>query len=151
MIVIYHIVATDMSDRLEPSKKEIYHLAETECYYVCKDQNLEYVYEDVVKAINPSNIVTIEGCPACIIREALASLKLRTYMVITPSGNFIEFYIYGNVVYEVVSEEGEKPLVSVTSYRIDKICKRIEELRMQALITVEDAENLLKWTKRKEV
>lgn len=150
MIVMHRIVATDMDDRLEPSKREVYHLAETECYYVCKDQNLEYVYEDVAKAINPNNIVTIEGCPACIIRETLALLKPRTYMVITPSGNFIEFYIYGNVIYEVVSEEGEKPLISVTSYRIDKISERMEELRMQALITVEDAENLLKWAERKE-
>lgn len=150
MIVMHRIVATDMGDRLEPSKREVYHLAETECYYVCKDQNLEYVYEDVAKAINPNNIVTIEGCPACIIRETLALLKPKTYMAITPSGNFIEFYIYGNVIYEVVSEEGEKPLISITSYRIDKISERIEELRMQALITVEDAENLLKWAERKE-
>ena len=150
MIVMHNIVAADMGNRLEPSKREVYHLAETECYYVCKDQNLEYVYEDVVKAINPDDVVTIEGCPACVIRETLASLKPKTYMVITPSGSFIEFYIYGNTIYEVISEEGEKPLISVTSYRINKISERIEELRMQALITVEDAENLLKWAKKEE-
>lgn len=137
---------------LELPKEKVYELAETECYYVCKEQNLEYVYEDLVKAKDPGeDIVTVEGCPACIVREVLASLKPKTYMVMTPSGSFIEFYLHNDVVYEVVSEEGERPLISVTSYRTSKIRDRIEELRMQALITVEDAENILRWASGEEI
>ncbi len=131
-----------------PSKEEVIELGESECYYVCKDYNLEDAYNEVVEVLSPTpreEYIVVEGCPACIAREIIAKLKTKTYMALTPSGAFIEFYIYDRTVYEVLSEEGERPLITVTSYSIDKLRERIEELRMQALISANDAENILKW------
>ncbi len=129
-----------------PGKEEVIELGESECYYVCKDYNLEDAYNEVVEVLSPKEEFTVvEGCPACVAREIIAKLRAKTYMALTPSGAFIEFYIRDKVVYEVLSEEGEKPLITVTSYSIKKLRERIEELRMQALISANDAENLLKW------
>ncbi len=129
-----------------PSREEVVELGESECYYVCKDYNLEDAYNEVIKVLSPKEeFIVVEGCPACIAREIIAKLKAKTYMALTPSGAFIEFYVYGKTVYEILSEEGERPLITVTSYSIEKLRERIEELRMQALISANDAENLMEW------
>lgn len=121
-------------------------IASDECYYVCKDYNINDAIDEIKRLSTlEGDYATLEGCPACIVREQVARTKTRTYMAMTPSGSFIEFYLVGNTVYEIISEEGERPVIIVTAYRLEKLEERLEELRMQALITEGDLKELLKW------
>ncbi len=132
--------------KLEISNGVIEQLASDECYYVCKDYNLNDAIEELERLTSlEEDFVTVEGCPACIVREQLAKAKTKTYMAMTPSGSFIEFYLVDNTVYEITSEEGERPIIVATAYSLEKLEERLEELRMQALITEDDVKELLKW------
>ncbi len=132
--------------KLEIDNKVIEQIASDECYYVCKDYNINDAIDEIKGLISlEEDFITIEGCPACIIRERVARIKTKTYMAMTPSGSFIEFYLVDDTVYEIMSEEGARPIIIVTAYRLSKIDERLEELRMQALITEEDVKELLKW------
>ena len=132
--------------KLEINNEVIEQLASDECYYVCKDYNLNDAVEEIKRLTSlEEDFVTVEGCPACIVREQVAKTKTKTYMAMTPSGSFIEFYLVDNTVYEITSEEGERPIIIVTAYSLEKLEERLEELRMQALITEDDVKELLKW------
>ncbi len=130
---------------LQVDSKMIEKIASDECYYVCKDYNINDAVDEIKRLTALEDYVTVEGCPACIVREQIAKAKTRTYMAMTPSGSFIEFYLVDNIVYEITSEESERPIIIVTAYRLEKLEERLEELRMQALITEDDAKELLKW------
>ena len=131
---------------LEISNEVVEQLASDECYYVCKDYNLNDAVEEIKRLTSlEEDFVTVEGCPACIVREQVAKTKTKTYMAMTPSGSFIEFYLVDDTVYEITSEEGERPIIIVTAYSLEKLEERLEELRMQALITEDDVKELLKW------
>ncbi len=132
--------------KLKVDSKIIEELASDECYYVCKD----YIINDAIDEIKrltalEEDYVTVEGCSACIVREQIAKTKTKTYMAMTPSGSFIEFYLVDSIVYEITSEESERPIIIVTAYKLEKLEERLEELRMQALITEDDVKELLKW------
>ncbi len=132
--------------KLEINNEVIEELASDECYYVCKDYNLNDAADEIKRLTSlEEDFVTVEGCPACIVREQVAKIKTKTYMAMTPSGSFIEFYLVDHVVYEITSEEGERPVIIVTAYNLGKLRERLEELRMQALITEDDVKELLSW------
>ena len=132
--------------KLQVDSKVIEEIASDECYYLCKDYNINDAVDEIERlTVLEEDYVTVEGCPACIIREQIAKVRTRTYMAMTPSGSFIEFYLVDNTVYEITSEESERPVVVVTAYRLEKLEERLEELRMQALITEDDVKELLKW------
>ncbi len=132
--------------QLQIDNKIVEELASDECYYVCKDYNINDALDEIKRLISlEEEYVTVEGCPACIIREQIARTKTKAYMAMTPSGSFIEFYLVGDVVYEITSEESERPVIVVTAYKLENLEERLEELRMQALITESDVKELLKW------
>ncbi len=123
-------------------KKESVNVALTDCYPDCKDVSLDDVLMEIdIKLTNNQNeMIELSSCASCIIKELVSKLNAKTYIALTPSGSTIEFYDLGKVVIEIQGEEDT--IITIIPRRL--MIERLLELRMQALITIDDEQNIRK-------
>jgi len=130
---------------LELVRKELDNIVLSNCYYICKETSIEEVMSEINSAFKATQgegkeIVELSPCSSCIIKELVSYLNTKTYMALSPSGSTIEFYDLKSVIIEIEGEENSMALIIPK----ELMNERLNELRMQAMITIDDEENIKK-------